>query len=84
MSDIAQIQTASPRQVAQYLRVKEVAIACGIAMSTVWALARAGDFPQPFKLSPRVTVWDAAAVRAWQEARRGNPSPSRKGGVNGR
>jgi len=54
-------------QAAQYLRVKGVAEACAISVTTVWARVKAGTFPKPFKLGPRTTVWDAAAVRAWQD-----------------
>ena len=52
---------------AQYLRVKDVAKACAISVTTVWARTKAGTFPKPFKLGPRTTVWNADDVRAWQE-----------------
>jgi len=33
--------------------------------ATLWRLVRAGKFPQPVKLSPRVTAWKAEHIRAW-------------------
>ncbi len=38
---------------------------CGIAESTVWKWCADGRFPKPVKLSPRVSAWPVAAVRAW-------------------
>lgn len=55
---------------ASLLRVKDVAATCAISVTTVWTRVRTGTFPKPFKLGPRTTVWDAADVRAWQEAQR--------------
>jgi len=39
------------------IRIKEVMNKVGIARSTVWYMVKKGGFPQPRKLSPRVTVW---------------------------
>lgn len=38
--------------------------------ATVWRLAKAGKFPKPFKLSPGITVWDAAEIDQWIEQQR--------------
>jgi hypothetical protein len=32
---------------------------------TLWRKVKAGTFPQPVKLSERVTAWRVGAVRAW-------------------
>ena len=32
---------------------------------TLWRKVKAGTFPQPVKLSERVTAWNVGAVRAW-------------------
>ena len=35
---------------------------------TLWRKVRAGTFPQPIKLSERVTAWNVGSVRAWMTA----------------
>lgn len=35
---------------------------------TLWRKVKAGTFPQPVKLSQRVTAWNIGAVRAWMAA----------------
>lgn len=37
--------------------------------STIWKLTKEGRFPQPCKISNRVTVWNAADVKAWLESK---------------
>lgn len=32
---------------------------------TLWRMVKAGIFPKPIKLSPRITAWNVGAVRAW-------------------
>jgi len=36
--------------------------------ATLWRKVKAGEFPQPVKLGPKITAWRAADVRAWLEA----------------
>ncbi|CAB3648399.1 helix-turn-helix transcriptional regulator [Achromobacter marplatensis] len=48
-----------------YARVPMVSRVLGIAVSTLWAWAAQGRFPKPVKLSPRVSAWPVADVRAW-------------------
>ncbi len=38
-----------------------------ISKSSVWAFVREGRFPQPIKLSPRVTVWRVEDIRKFIE-----------------
>lgn len=33
--------------------------------STLWRWERDGKFPKSIRITPRLTVWDAAEVRAW-------------------
>jgi len=47
------------------LRVKQVSEITGIAVSTIWKYVRLNEFPKPFKLSMRVTVWDSNEVNEW-------------------
>ena len=35
------------------------------ARSTIWRLEQAGKFPKSVRITSRLTVWDAAEVRAW-------------------
>jgi len=41
-----------------------------VSRSTFLAGVRAGRFPQPVKLGPRTTAWDAAQIRAFIAALR--------------
>ncbi len=34
-----------------------------VSRSTWWAKVKAGDFPQPVKLGPRITCWQAEDIR---------------------
>jgi len=36
--------------------------------NTLWRKVKAGEFPQPIKLGPRITAWKAGEVRAWINA----------------
>lgn len=33
--------------------------------NTLWRKVKAGEFPQPVKLGPRITAWKVGSVRAW-------------------
>jgi predicted DNA-binding transcriptional regulator AlpA len=33
--------------------------------STIWRWEQAGKFPKSTRITPRLTVWDAAEVREW-------------------
>lgn len=39
-----------------------------ISAPTLWRWVKAGRFPAPVKLGPRVTAWPVEAVRAWMAA----------------
>lgn len=41
----------------RYLRLPQVLERIPVSRSTWWAGVKTGRFPQPVKLSPRVTVW---------------------------
>ncbi|HDM8439354.1 helix-turn-helix transcriptional regulator [Yersinia enterocolitica] len=46
-------------------RIKSVAAFLAISEATVWRKVKQPGFPQPTKLSERVTVFDAAEIRQW-------------------
>lgn len=49
-----------------FIRVRGVSKLLGIGISTIWAKVKADkSFPQPYKISPRVTVWRRAEVENW-------------------
>lgn len=35
------------------------------ARSTIWRMEKSGKFPKSIRITPRLTVWDAAEVREW-------------------
>jgi prophage regulatory protein len=47
------------------IRLPEVQRLTGLGRSQVYALALAGKFPAPLKLSERCSAWRETAVRAW-------------------
>ena len=51
------------------LRLPQVMELTAAARSTIWKWVKDGEFPQPFKLSPRVTVWRESDIEAWIESK---------------
>ncbi len=50
-----------------FLRQPQVLSFVPISKSTLWRRVRARTFPEPVKLSERVTVWRAEDIRRWIE-----------------
>lgn len=48
-----------------YLRQPQLLEVVPFSSATLWRKCKAGDFPQPTKLSERVTAWQVGHVRAW-------------------
>jgi len=48
-----------------FLRQAQVLAFVPISKSTLWRRVQARTFPQPVKLSERVTVWRAEDIRGW-------------------
>jgi prophage regulatory protein len=48
------------------LRIKEVKVLLGLAQSTIWALAKQGRFPKPFRLADRASAWRIRDLVEWQ------------------
>jgi prophage regulatory protein len=48
-----------------FLRQSQVLAFVPISKSTLWRRVQARTFPQPVKLSERVTVWRAEDIRGW-------------------
>jgi predicted DNA-binding transcriptional regulator AlpA len=51
-----------------FLRLPQVLERIPVSRSGWWKGVKEGRFPQPVKLSPRVTVWRASDVQAFIEA----------------
>lgn len=61
-----QDKASNSRKAKRMLRVRHVADELDICVSSVWRLSKIdADFPRPFKLSPRVTVWSADELDAY-------------------
>lgn len=64
----APVQTQSPALPSiGFLRQPQVLRLIPISKSTLWRHVQARTFPQPVKLSQRVTAWRAEDVRRWIE-----------------
>ncbi|MGN6579846.1 MAG: helix-turn-helix transcriptional regulator [Bordetella sp.] len=74
---VGQSQDSPYENPPRFLRPAEVAMLCGIGKSTLWRWLKVPElgFPQPTKLSTRITVWTMESIRQWQAAR------SRKSGT---
>lgn len=53
-----------------FLRQSQVLQFVPISPATLWRRVKAGEFPKPVKLGPRVTAWEADAVREWLAAQK--------------
>lgn len=49
------------------LRAKQVALALGVSVVSVWRKAKYDDdFPKPYKIGANTTVWDEDAVEGYK------------------
>ena len=70
--------TLSPLPVTGYIRQSQLvrdpkqpdkAVLLPFSSATLWRKVKTGEFPQPVKLSARVTAWKVEDVRVWMEQR---------------
>ena len=54
-----------PETETRLIRLPEVLRLTGLGKSQTYALALAGRFPAPIKLSERCSAWQESEVRAW-------------------
>ena len=47
------------------IRIRMVSEKTGLAASSIWRLARQGQFPAPFRLSTGCTAWFEHEIEAW-------------------
>jgi prophage regulatory protein len=48
-----------------FVRQPQVLEVVPFSQATLWRRAKEGTFPEPIKLSARVTCWKVSEVRAW-------------------
>ena len=63
-----------------FLRQWQVLAFVPISKSTLWRRVQVGSFPEPVKLSTRITVWRAEDLRRWIDAAAAAASSPRGGG----
>ncbi|HRH85803.1 MAG TPA: AlpA family phage regulatory protein [Rubrivivax sp.] len=63
-----------------FLRQWQVLAFVPISKSTLWRRVQVGSFPEPVKLSTRITVWRAEDLRRWIDAAAGAAAPPGRGG----
>ena len=52
----------------QNLRPREAAYFLGVGIATIWRWTKSRpDFPRPYKLGPRVTVYRRGDLEAWRD-----------------
>ena len=51
------------------LRLPAVREKTGLSRTHIYRLVRQENFPKPFNLSERVSVWNEAEIDAWLEAK---------------
>lgn len=51
------------------LRLPDVLQLVGLSKSSIYALMKAGQFPQPIHLGARAVGWLLSAVQAWIDSR---------------
>jgi prophage regulatory protein len=75
LSDSAFIRES---QLVQSSKKPEVPAPLPFSAPTLWRKVKAGTFPQPFKLSARVTAWKVGEVRLWmiEQSSSGNAKES--------
>jgi prophage regulatory protein len=44
------------------LRIKEVCKVTGLSNSTIWLWVKQDKFPKPWKISPKITVWNESDI----------------------
>lgn len=62
---------------AGYIRQAGLLAMLPISSATLWRWVSKGDFPQPKKLSPRITAWKIEAVQSWLAASDNDSSTKR-------
>jgi len=65
-----------------FLRQWQVLAFVPISKSTLWRRVNTGSFPEPLKLSARITVWRAEDLRRWIDSAAGAAGSPGGGGLS--
>ena len=57
-----------PRTPPAFLRQSDVLRLVPFSAATLWRVVRAGTFPAPVRLAPRVTAWRAEDIHEWMKS----------------
>jgi prophage regulatory protein len=52
-----------------------------VAPASIWRWVADGNFPQPFSIGKRCTVWSAADVEAWLSEQQSAPQQAKNAGL---
>jgi len=53
----------------KFLRLPSVAEKVGLSRSQIYKLIQQGEFPEPIKLGPKISVWIEEKLEAWMDAK---------------
>ena len=52
----------------KFLRLPSVIDKVGLSRSQIYKLIQRGDFPEPVKIGPKVSVWIEEKLEVWMDA----------------
>lgn len=53
-----------------FLRIGAVVQRTSLSRSTIYAMIRRGEFPEPIRIGARASAWSIEAVETWEQSRR--------------
>ena len=53
----------------KFLRLPSVIDKVGLSRSQIYKLIQQGEFPEPLKLDPKISVWIEEKLEAWMDAK---------------
>jgi len=53
----------------KFLRLPSVSEKVGLSRSQIYKLIQQGEFPEPIKLGPTISVWIEEKLEAWMDAK---------------
>lgn len=70
-----------PQRMDSILRLPKVLEVTGLSKSTLYRMARDGDFPRPVRIASQLVGWRASLIQKWIESREevGSPTSASQG-----